>query len=391
MTSSSVTGTSFCRNTYYEHNFGGNIGIDADLSLGPAATETSTGAGAESTIGGGTDTCTETEDSSESATTRTLQPGGVECQYTVVELNRYNAAVQGTLSMYVSWCSDEYITHASMSTGTTTRTCPLAPEHLDIPPCRPDMTAECCGTPCHNSPQSCFPNDATVIRDNGLEARVDALSHGDRILAASADGALMYDTVSRWSLARTNVSSAFVRLISTGLGGTKSLELTASHNLPVGPAKQLKQAGDIMAGDIIWVTHADLTALVAHQVVSADVVIREGLHNPLLRRGGMPVINGVATSFNTNAIVAIDAISIPIIEAICAATGTCETARKIITNVECATKRIFKTRPTCKTFHYIDGAVIASASAVDLAYVVGALTLTLVAAGSTATLVARKK
>ena len=87
VTSSSVTGTSFCRNTYYEHNFGGNIGIDADLSLGPAATET--GAGRGRGPGGGTDTCTEiSSDSSESATTRTLQPGGVECQYTVVELNR---------------------------------------------------------------------------------------------------------------------------------------------------------------------------------------------------------------------------------------------------------------------------------------------------------------
>ena len=47
----------------------------------------------------------------------------------------------------------------------------------------------------------------------------------------------------------------------------------------------------------------------------------------------------------------------PIVETLCAATGTCDSVRKAVASVECTAKHLLHTSPTCKTFRYIDGAV----------------------------------
>ena len=74
-----------------------------------------------------------------------------------------------------------------------------------------------------------------------------------------------------------------------------------------------------------------------------------GLYNPLLLHGGMPIVDGVATSFNSAPMVAFDSKAVPVVEALCAASGTCTPVRQAIAVVECAAKHLLHAHPTCKT------------------------------------------
>jgi len=204
------------------------------------------------------------------------------------------------------------------------------------------------------SSNPCFPSDAQVVLASGVAARIDSIQPGDKILAAAADGSLYHDTVSRWSLAQPDVRGAFVVLATE----TTTLRLTATHHLPVGPDKILKHAADVAVGELLWLASSAEAALVAQRVVAVDDALAFGLHNPLLKHGGMPVVDGVATSFNSAPIVALDSVAIPIIEAACAATGTCTPLRRAIAAAECAVKHLFSSQPLCQTFHYIDGAIV---------------------------------
>jgi hypothetical protein len=250
-------------------------------------------------------------------------------------------------------------------------------EHKHWPPCSTDFTYDCCSgsfTCDGNGPPTrvatpCFPSSALVTHDDGRTMRIDALQAGDRILAARTNGSLGFDTVSRFSIAQNDVRAAFVTLTA----GYRTITLTSTHHLPVGSAMALKQAGDVMVGETIWLADAASASLAAHSVATKDVSIDTGLHSPLLMRGGRPIVDGVATSFNTEAIVAVDALAVPMIESLCVATGTCDATRKLIASMECAAKHAFIARPTCKAFHYIDGPVIHAASATDAAMLVTAL------------------
>ena len=198
--------------------------------------------------------------------------------------------------------------------------------------------------------EPCFPSKATVTLESGHAARMDELRAGDKILAARADGTLYHDTVSRFSLAKSDVTAAFVSLTM----GNKQVSLTATHHLPVGPSKTLKQAADVKQGETVWI--AEKAALSPQTVTKIDLVIGEGLHNPLLVNGGLPVVDGVATSFNTQTIVTFDSYAVPIVETLCAATGTCDSVRKAVASVECTAKHLVHANPVCKEFKYIDGA-----------------------------------
>ena len=216
---------------------------------------------------------------------------------------------------------------------------------------------------------SCFPSSALVTHDDGRTTRIDELQAGDRILAARTNGSLGFDTVSRFSIAQKDVRAAFVTLTA----GYRTITLTSTHHLPVGSAMALKQAGDVMAGETIWLADAVAASLGAQIVTAVEVSIESGLHNPLLIRGGRPIVDGVATSFDIEAIVAVAALAVPMTESICVATGTCDVTRKLIASMECAAKHAFTARPTCKAFHYIDGPVIHAASATDASMLVAGL------------------
>ena len=131
---------------------------------------------------------------------------------------------------------------------------------------------------------------------------------------------------------------------------------------------QLKQAKDLARGDTIWLKTAPgrHDAPVAQRVVTLDVSIADGLHNPLLMHGGLPIVDGVVTSFNSWPIVSLDSLVVPPAETLCATTGLCDSLRSLVAKVECATKHLFITDdPVCKSFHYIDGLVVPAASATD--------------------------
>ena len=74
-------------------------------------------------------------------------------------------------------------------------------------------------------------------------------------------------------------------------------------------------------GDTVWLVDASASSLEPQTVQKVDATTDQGLHNPLLVYGGMPVVDGVATSFNAAPIVALDSLAVPVIEALCAATA----------------------------------------------------------------------
>jgi hypothetical protein len=218
-----------------------------------------------------------------------------------------------------------------------------------------------------SSGNPCFPSQATVILESGRTVPMTYLSTGDRILAARNDGTLYHDTVSRFSLAQPNVSAAFVSLQTDGGLGHKELSLTETHHLPVGQSMTIKPASEVEIGETVWVVADVSLPLAPQKVTSINIIVADGLHNPLLVHGGMPIVDGVATSFNVQPIVTFDSYAVPIVEALCVATDTCDFMRKVIVAIECAAKHAVHINPTCKTFHYIDGIIMGSATAVDVA------------------------
>jgi len=203
----------------------------------------------------------------------------------------------------------------------------------------------------------CFPSYATLRKADGTVARIDALQEGDAVLASDRWGRLHYDTVSLFSLADPNTEATFLTLRTTD---GVNLTLTPTHQLPVGPTccATLKQAADVRLGDVVYAHTGDAQpfALVAQTVGAVDVTRGRGLHNPLLTHGGFPVIDGVATSFNSIRMVTLDAWAVPPLVALCKATGSCHALRRTLVSVECVyTRAVYGGARPCKAFKFIDG------------------------------------
>jgi len=52
-------------------------------------------------------------------------------------------------------------------------------------------------------------------------------------------------------------------------------------------------------------------------VLKITKVVADGLHSPLTQHGGWPVVDGVATSYNSAAAVARNKYLVPLVEAVC--------------------------------------------------------------------------
>ncbi|EOD04976.1 hypothetical protein EMIHUDRAFT_360050, partial [Emiliania huxleyi CCMP1516] len=167
----------------------------------------------------------------------------------------------------------------------------------------------------------CFPSSATVQRADGVTALLSSLSAGDSILAAAADGTLAFDCV-----------RAHPRL-------RRRLLLLAGRPLPAGPAKALKQASEVAVGETIWL--ASPAAGTLAPVLKITKVVADGLHSPLTKHGGWPVVDGVATSYNSAAVVARNKYLLPLVEAVCPSLG-----------------RLVVAAVNPKPMHYIDGEVV---------------------------------
>jgi len=195
-----------------------------------------------------------------------------------------------------------------------------------------DLPADCLGsssvtTTCPIEDDPCLPSTAIVtLADGSTTTTVDALKEGDAIMAATADGQVMTDTVTLFSIAKPEVQATFINITTTG---NVSLLLTAEHHLPVGAmcCSILQKAKDVGVGDMVWSMQAH--TIVAQKVVEISKSVEQGLHSPVLTNGGFPVVNGLITSFDAIEKVTLAKYGLaPLLKA-CKATGTCESVRDL--------------------------------------------------------------
>ncbi|KOO26403.1 hypothetical protein Ctob_010105 [Chrysochromulina tobinii] len=169
---------------------------------------------------------------------------------------------------------------------------------------------------CKLSKAPCFPSEALITMADGTPRPLSALRAGDAIIAASADGTLTTDTVSLLSLADADVQGTTFVVLTTASG--RSLTLTPTHHVPVGAAccADLKQAKDIAVGETVYEAVSSSAAVSATQVKEIGTATKPGLHSPVLSHGTMPIVNGVATSFDELHNVRLASYGLPLLEAV---------------------------------------------------------------------------
>ena len=163
--------------------------------------------------------------------------------------------------------------------------------------------------------EPCFPSEAFVTMADGAPRRLDALRSGDTIVAARADGTLTKDTVSTLSLADASVQGSTFVVLGTASG--RNLTLTPTHHVPVGAAccTTLKQAKDITVGETVYEVVSMAGAVRATTIADIGAAIKPGLHSPVLLHGTMPIVDGMATSFDALYKVRLAAYGLPLLEA----------------------------------------------------------------------------
>ena len=166
-----------------------------------------------------------------------------------------------------------------------------------------------------NRGNPCFPSEALITMADGTPRRLDELRAGDSIVAASAHGTLTTDTVSTLSLADADVQGTTFVVLTTASG--RNLTLTPTHHVPVGAAccADLKQAKDVAIGETIYEAVSVSAAVRATQVKKIGTATKPGLHSPVLSHGTMPIVNGVATSFDALHNVRLATYGLPLLEA----------------------------------------------------------------------------
>ena len=161
-----------------------------------------------------------------------------------------------------------------------------------------------------------------VTKADGSLVRIDTLKEGDKIVAATAGGALTTDVVSLLSIAQPEAQAKTLLTLSTAANAT--LTLTPEHHVPVGAecCATLKQAKDVTVGETVWTVTAGKA--VATTVTATSKAHAKGLHSPVLTHGGFPVVDGLVTSFDTIEKVALAKHGLAPLLAACKATGTCD-------------------------------------------------------------------
>ena len=156
--------------------------------------------------------------------------------------------------------------------------------------------------------EPCFPSSSMVMLGNGSAARLGDLKEGDEILAATSDGRATTGTVSLFSVAKPEAEATFLTLTASS---DFKITITPEHHLPIGETccSNLKQAKDVAVGDTVWSVSS--TAVTAHTVTSKGLTIEKGLHSPVLANGAMPVVDGLATAFDSAWVVKLASYALP--------------------------------------------------------------------------------
>ena len=183
------------------------------------------------------------------------------------------------------------------------------------------------------STSSCFPASASVIMANGSTKHLSMLEDGDRILAVGADGGVITDTVSLFSLRHPGESVTFTRLTTSSVGGNATLTLTPGHYLPEGQTccSNVKRARELRLGDQVWTALAGAHQRTAQPaiIVRIEAVTGEGLYSPVLVNGGLPIIDDHVTSFDSASGVAVTRSLLRYVEPLVHGTGTQALARVV--------------------------------------------------------------
>ena len=143
------------------------------------------------------------------------------------------------------------------------------------------------------------------------------------MLALTTDGSVKADEVSILSIADAATPHAFVSLATEA---NARLNLTADHHLAVGAkcCSTLKKAKDVVVGDNVWVMSGSRPLPVAQKVASISTVSDVGLHSPVLTHGGLPIVGGFVTAFDSIEVVKTAEAGLPALLAMCKATKTCD-------------------------------------------------------------------
>lgn len=305
-----VQGTAYETSTYVE--------VSAEVDLGPVTAGTT--AGTESSTTSSSTTTVEQE------IAFTLDHLQYYCRYVVFDL--YAFANRNSLREGEGWCSHQVISSGTLVSGAASKACILMDEHIGMKPCRADYTAAKCApggsTLGSTNDGGCFPSSATTRLANGTSVRLDMLKEGDTVLSATADGVLINDTISLFSLADTTAKATFIALKTDA---ETVLTLTPAHHLPVGPkcCSDIKNARNVAVGDMVWALSAGTIHM--QTVVAKTTVASHGLFSPVLTNGNYPIVDGFITSFDNARSVALAAHFLKYMLPLCKATSSCDILR----------------------------------------------------------------
>lgn len=142
-------------------------------------------------------------------------------------------------------------------------------------------------TPDSSDDPACFPSEAKVQLSSGSLIPISNLRVGDEVLVRSGK----FSKVFLFTHHIDNVLSKFVR-VSTKFNAT--LSLSPGHYIPVNG--QLKAAQGLQIGDVLTLQNGE-----ADVIISRDLVVMRGLHNPQTLDGQI-VVDGIVASTFTQAI-----------------------------------------------------------------------------------------
>jgi len=175
----------------------------------------------------------------------------------------------------------------------------------------------------------CFPSSGNVVRADGTTATMDALKAGDHIVAFTTDGQRTIDTVTPLSLAKPDTkANAFLML---SVGSARNLTLTKEHHVPTGTTccSVLRKARELVVGDTLWTMSDKSSFPVARKIISVTNVRLDGLHSPVLAAGGMPVVDGIVTAFDSIEVLTFASFGLSLLVHVCEATGTCAFLQRV--------------------------------------------------------------
>ena len=175
----------------------------------------------------------------------------------------------------------------------------------------------------------CFPSTARVTLVDGTQKQIDQLQEGEPILAATLDGGLAVDTVSLLSIAdNTAKNKAFLSITTNA---NLKLNATSEHHMATGDkcCSQIKKLQELNIGDTVWIRETGKPLPVAQKITGIEIAVAHGLHSPVLTNGGLPIINGFVTSFDTASKVSTAKTWLPGLVSLCKKFGSCGVAKKL--------------------------------------------------------------